>query len=1072
MAKLLLAHARTDVVSARRLAETLRRAGHHPWLAEDTGRTGEPLSETLARGLQDTDAAVVCLSRSSVESGWTAFELGLVRQHAPARLRWHLIRFDPVSPPEDGADLRPIDFFPGENGWRSGVERLVPRLETGREPEAESSRSVPSRKHLPPRARPFIGRERELLWLRERLSSRTQAEHPARALLWGAPGEGKTVLAREYAESRAASYPGGLWWVHADAGPVRAFNRLLGELREHAPSALREAVARLPGATHPEDLARALLQTWEAHPDASLLILDGLPDGWEEEWALWLPGGQVVLLATCRSRPSKLFHDTSLWRLDSLSPDELRPWPELAGPEEDESRWRVLQGLLRGNATLVSAVSRLASASPGWRWEDFERELQRKGIAQPAESEAGAWAALDLVIEHFASNDRPRRLLEAAALFAADEALPVEWIGKIGLGEEGREVDEALRALASMSLLHVRDSHVFLSQTVRSRVRALAERSQWKRLVQYGVKWVAKWLATTLGSETPWEQVKSHRAHIEELLRVAEPFENLPAAAIAATCFAAYLASREEHTQAVTHFERALRIAEQPTNIPPPFLDEIRLRLARTLVHLGRDAARARSLMEQVVVSHATAGPVERADQLQLLSSLQFSTGSLADALVSIERAISIDESELEGNHPKFPIRLALRADLVALMGNRPKARALLEEALVIGERVLGAEPPEFVFLLTRLANLRYEQGDTPGALSLHERALHIEIGLGDAAHPQVAQRLARIATMAAALNDVERARVLVEGVLKACETTWEPSAPAWAELLPTLAEVFHKLGDLKTARQLLERVDSMNAGSAVTNVLTRAMTMLQLGLLCLDQEDVDTGKRYFADARSLLNALPEGHPARALLAVMRRTEPSQEEPAPEVGADALERALQLFHRTDVPDSARRAALQRALATAQEADDPTRGARALFLLAELEGRQGAWEQARTNAQQGLQLALRTGTPALVAEGYRLLGDTALHGSFYEEAQLSYEEAIRRQDELGEFQRAAQTRALLVTLLLQLGRLEDVHQHGRWLREHLSAPELTEEDRQDLREVLALVDRRLSRGNRSATDPSS
>jgi tetratricopeptide (TPR) repeat protein len=288
-------------------------------------------------------------------------------------------------------------------------------------------------------------------------------------------------------------------------------------------------------------------------------------------------------------------------------------------------------------------------------------------------------------------------------------------------------------------------------------------------------------------------------------------------------------------------------------------------------------------------------------------------------------------------------------------------------------------------------------------------------------------------------------------------------------ELLPTLAEVLHELGDLKTARQLLERADAMSAGMSV---LPRVRTKLRLGLLYHKQEAADESQRYFADALSLIEALPEGHPARALMEVMSRTKPSPEVLAPEVGADALERALQLFHRTDVPDSAKRAALQRALATAQEADDPTRGARAHFLLAELEGRQGAWEQARTNAQQGLQLALRTSTPALVAEGYRLLGDTALHGSFYEEAQLSYEEAIRRQDELGEFQRAAQTRALLVTLLLQLGRLEDVHQHGRWLREHLSAPELTEEDRQDLREVLALVDRRLSRGNRSATDPSS
>jgi len=620
-----------------------------------------------------------------------------------------------------------------------------------------------------------------------------------------------------------------------------------------------------------------------------------------------------------------------------------------------------------------------------------------------------------------------------------------------------------------MSLLHVRDSHVFLSQTVRSRVRALAERSQWERLVQYGLEWMTNWLGAALDSGSPWEQVESHRAHIEELLRVAEPFEHLPEAAFAANRFATYFAHREEYTQAVTHLERALRIAEQPANINLPLFNDIRFRLAGILFVLGRDVARAQSLMEQVVASHEAAGPVERAAHLQILSHLQFATGSLADALASIECAISIDESELDGNHSKFPIRLAIRAELVALMGNGPKARALLEEALVIGERVLGAEHPELVRLLTALASLRSEQGDTLGALGLHEQALHIEIGFLDAGHPQVAQRLARIATMAAFLNDVERARVLVEGILKACETTWEPSAPAWVELLPTLAEVLHELGDLKTARQLLERADAMSAGMSV---LPRVRTKLRLGLLYHKQEAADESQRYFADALSLIEALPEGHPARALMEVMSRTKPSPEVLAPEVGADALERALQLFHRTDVPDSAKRAALQRALATAQEADDPTRGARAHFLLAELEGRQGAWEQARTNAQQGLQLALRTSTPALVAEGYRLLGDTALHGSFYEEAQLSYEEAIRRQDELGEFQRAAQTRALLVTLLLQLGRLEDVHQHGRWLREHLSAPELTEEDRQDLREVLALVDRRLSRGNRSATDPSS
>ncbi|HYO74284.1 MAG TPA: tetratricopeptide repeat protein [Archangium sp.] len=1067
MARLLLAHARPDGVSARRLAEALRRAGHHPWFAEDTMRAGEPLSETLARGLQETDSAVVCLSRSSIESGWTEFELGLVRQHAPARLSLYPVRLEPVPLPESCTGFSSIDLFQGEAGWRSGVERLVRALESRDAPEAGASRPVPPRDHLPPRARPFVGREPELAWLRERLDPRTKGDPPRRAVVWGEAGEGKTKLAREYAEGQAASYPGGLWWVHAEEGPVRAFLQLLGVLRENAPPGLREAVSRIPKRARLEEAARAVFRALEAHPAPSLLILDGPREGWEQTWATWLPEGHVAILVNCQTPPSHGVEETNRWKLGPLAPEESRRWLELTEPaprsaREAGSRWRVTQELLGGQALLVSVALRLAS-SPGRSWEELERRI----AGYSAQSGTRARAVLDLAIAAWRPNELPRRLLEVASLFAADDAIPVEWVRGVGKRKEEQGVDEALRALESMALLERRGDAVFLHEVVRQRVRALAMPSHWEHRVEYGLLWVTNWLSKAQDTEPGGDALEAYRSHLEELLRLTEPFEH-PSTAYAASFLANLLMQRGEYTEAVAYLEKALPIAERASGEHLPILNLIRSRLVIALYFLGRDATRALSLMERVVESSAAATPDDRADWLQLLANAQLSTGALADALSSIERAISIDETELDGRAEQFPTRLSTRADLVKLSGNIPRARALMEEALVIGEKVLAPKHPHLIRLMTDLAGLRHAQGDNAGALSLYERALLLEIERLGAAHPDIAQRWAQIADLAASLNDVGRAQALVAEVLKACESSWGASDPTWAKLLPVLATALQKLGDSKTARQLLERAISIDPGSALETVPLRAGAKLRLAQLCLDEGDLDESRRHMDEAESLIHELPEGHPTRGIWLAMSESPPSPEEAKPEVGADALERAMRLFHQAHVQDSAKRAALERALATAQEADDPSRGTRALFLLAELEGRRGAWEQARTNAQQGLQLALRTGTPALVAEGYRLLGDAALHGSFYEEARMSYEEAIRRQDELGDPARAARTRALLVTLLLQLGRVEDIHEHVTWMREHLSRPELSEEDRRDMREVLTLADRRLSPGERGAT----
>ncbi|MEP7125077.1 MAG: hypothetical protein ABJE95_29375 [Byssovorax sp.] len=121
------------------------------------------------------------------------------------------------------------------------------------------------------------------------------------------------------------------------------------------------------------------------------------------------------------------------------------------------------------------------------------------------------------------------------------------------------------------------------------------------------------------------------------------------------------------------------------------------------------------------------------------------------------------------------------------------------------------------------------------------------------------------------------------------------------------------------------------------------------------------------------------------------------------------------------------------------------------------GRNGAWETARQLAEQSLALAKRSDQPLLLAETYRLLADTALHGLDYENAKLFYEEAARRFDALDLPKDASTARLLLVPLLLQFGHVERSARHVAWLRTYLGRAEPGTEDRSDIEDVLRLAD---------------
>jgi tetratricopeptide (TPR) repeat protein len=149
--------------------------------------------------------------------------------------------------------------------------------------------------------------------------------------------------------------------------------------------------------------------------------------------------------------------------------------------------------------------------------------------------------------------------------------------------------------------------------------------------------------------------------------------------------------------------------------------------------------------------------------------------------------------------------------------------------------------------------------------------------------------------------------------------------------------------------------------------------------------------------------------------------------------------------------------LEDALPRFESAGNSHGAAVAAYRLGELDGREGGWESARRLFERGIAHAKRADEAPLIAEGYRLLADAALHGSDYENAQIYYQGAIRGWDALGRAREAADARLLLVVLLIQLGRPKSGAGHVGWLRDYEGRAELSQEERGEVNQVLRLAE---------------
>lgn len=541
--------------------------------------------------------------------------------------------------------------------------------------------------------------------------------------------------------------------------------------------------------------------------------------------------------------------------------------------------------------------------------------------------------------------------------------------------------------------------------------------------------------------------LRAARAMLERALAIDEHVlgSDHPDMATRLSNLALVLNSQGDLPGARAMLERALAIDERVLGPTHPAVATCLSNLAVVLMDQG-DLPGARAMSERALaINERVLGPDHPAvaTDLSNLALVLRNQGDLPGARTAMERAFAIGERELSGDHPAVATRLSNLAGVLQDQGDLPGARAMAERALAINERVLGPDHPAVATLLSNLATVLQDQGDLVGARGMLERALSIDERVLGPDHPEVAIRLSNLATVLQDQGGLPGARAMLERALAIGERALGPDHPAVATRLSNLALVLRDQRDLSRARAMLERalaIAERALGPGHPNVAT---ALANLALVLQDQGDLP-------GARMMLG--------RALTVLERRHGPDDPTLTPTLSA------LADVIRATGDGPAARDALERALEIHALHGQEQALAAAAFKLADLHGASGAWELARSTIERGLLAARSAEDPLLVAEGYRMLGDAALHGSDYDGARVHYEEAIRRYDALGRALTATDTRSKLVALMTQLGRPEAARRHAEHLRAQLAGGGVDEAARGEVEAVLRLVDAALRPGS--------
>jgi tetratricopeptide (TPR) repeat protein len=929
------------------------------------------------------EVVLACLSRAAFESGWAGSELASILGHlgTEPRARLLCVRFEKVIPPEPLPDFEYADLFE-ERHWNEGIARIERWLQ---QRQVRTGQMPPS--NLPPAPKVFVDREEESQRLRHAFGPGGEG----RATLVGRAGVGKSMLALQFARSEARHFPGGVWSFEAwGQPPQEALPRLAAELQSNGPPRIRLALEDLP----PSATGPAVLTTLRGLSEPVLLIVE---EAHHPAWRELRPGGSLRMLLISQSEDSAT---GAVIPLEPLSSRATRTFADaLTRPPSDEKENAAREAVLRhlrGEPLGILLASHLHEQR-AMGWTELDRTLQARSI-------------LDVALEH--CSPQAQQLLRAAAVFA-NSPLPFSWLRVTAGFEHGSsQTASALEELVSLGLLTVEadgrrvTAQPLMLQWVRERLESSEREALVTRATRVAVAFLQKHVFRRINAKVLAGFNDIH-PHLEILLQ-ADPPRTKPVPWIDLACHTShFLFLQARYREARTLLEKALRVAKALPLQESHRKVTVLLYLARAVDELGDFALATHHLHHAMEIAQASPTSLEPTTLANVLLRL-------ADALRKQDppaamqlarRALALTEEALGTESPELLSKLEGLALCTREVEGPAAARPLLERALALAEKTYAPDDLAIATLASNLAGVLLELGDLDRARALLERALSIEEPVLGPRHPRLALRLANLAGVLISSARYQEALPLLERARALQEALYGPQHPALVVTLYNLGTLMRQLGSLQESRAHFARALEIAEKTHAPDHPHLAMCRSMLGSLEKELGDEEAASRH------LEHALDTGL--------------TMYTPVKGPGQEQLERALRLARGRSVNSAAFASALTEAMESAEREGSAANSARAALLLGAFEGRQGAWETAQAHLERALRLSRQSEEPLLIAESYRLLGDAHLHASRYEDARLHYTEAIRRYDEFGLELKAARTRTLLLTMLLQLGRAAEL-----------------------------------------------
>jgi tetratricopeptide (TPR) repeat protein len=194
-------------------------------------------------------------------------------------------------------------------------------------------------------------------------------------------------------------------------------------------------------------------------------------------------------------------------------------------------------------------------------------------------------------------------------------------------------------------------------------------------------------------------------------------------------------------------------------------------------------------------------GHLDTANGLNDLAALYRDQGKYVEAEPLYQQALAITEQQLGREHLKTATTLVNLSVLYQYQGKWSAAEPLLKRVLSMREQQLGLEHPHVAHCLNYLANLYYQLGRYAEAEPLYQRALHINEQQLGSEHPDVASSLNGLANLSREQGGYAEAEPLYQRALHIREHALGSECPDTAETVHDLARLREVQGNSEEAR-------------------------------------------------------------------------------------------------------------------------------------------------------------------------------------------------------------------------------------------------------------------------------